>query len=107
MPHHIHYPQSGRSSLAYFLVLRRRENRSETLSASMVYGLVPPQNDASKSPCRRGVLSHSYKYHYRGGVQERDIRRPSSLLWHDRISRTRYTTYSYDGMTLIHAFKLT
>src|SRR5579859_990980 len=85
MPHHIRHPQSGRPSFAYFLVLRRRKNRSETLSASMVHIIVPPQNDASKSPCRRGVLSHYYKYHYRDSVQERDVRRPSSLLRHDRI----------------------
>src|SRR5579859_2787153 len=101
MPHHIRHPQSWRSSLAYFPILCGRGNRSETLSASMVHSLVLPQNDASKSPCHRGVLSHSYKYHYRGGVQERDIRRPSSLLRHYRISRTRHTTHSYDGITSI------
>src|SRR5579859_3390318 len=107
MPHHIRHPQSRRPSFAYFLVLCRGKNRSETLSASMVYGIVPPQNDASKSLCRCGVLSHYYKYHYRDSVQERDVRRPSSLLRHDRISRTRYATHSHDGMTSIHTFKLT
>src|SRR6266496_910041 len=99
MSHHVHHSQSRRSLFTHLSILCRREDQSKVFSSSVVYIILSSQNDASKSPCHHRIFSYPHGYHYQGSIQERNIRRPASLLWHDRVSRMRDTAYSYYGMT--------
>lgn len=107
MPHHIPYPQSRRPSFAHLAILCGREDWPKMFSASVVHGILPPENNASKSPCRCRVFSYPCRHYYRGGVQTRNIWRPSPLLWYDRVSRPRHPAHPHDGMIPAGVFKLT
>jgi len=56
MPHHIPYPQFRRPSFAYLPILYGREDWPQMFSALAVHSILPPENNASKSPCCHRVF---------------------------------------------------